>query len=191
MQINLRVRKILTRLSLTAGLIGALSGVLLAAPNPYESAIIKKQVQASFRIFIDMWKEELYFDMYDQGQGFSKKKLSKAEFSQRMVDLPWRPSLRKIRIIDIKTDYRNFTSIYFIMEMENKINPQRKLLKQYTFHAIMEKKGWVFDLTQIIRVPFIGKHVDYEEEAKELALQAKKAQQPTPGTPPAAAPTPP
>jgi len=143
-----------------------------AAPNYYEVNIIKKQVEKSFFNFLDMWKEELYFDMYELGQKNSQTRLSKSEFAQRMVDLPWKPSLTKPRISTIEVDYRNFTLIHCVLEMENKINSYRKVLKKYTFHVILEKGGWKFDLTQVIKVPFIGKFIDLEEEKKRAAEQA-------------------
>ncbi|MDX2471026.1 MAG: hypothetical protein QNL04_10670 [SAR324 cluster bacterium] len=146
---------------------------LEAKPNYYEVRIVKAEVKKSFENFISMWKEELYFDMYDHGQIYSRRLMGKSEFAQRMVDLPWKPSAKEMTIEEIEVDYRSFTLIRCVLEMENKTNPSRKVEKRYYFHVILEKGKWKFDLGQIIRVPFVGKIIDYEAEkkAKEAALK--------------------
>lgn len=80
------------------GVLGFLSLFLLtssvqAAPNRYEREIIERQIVSSFRLMVQQWQEELYFEIYDLGQKNSKQKMSIEEFAQRMVDLKWRPSL--------------------------------------------------------------------------------------------------
>ena len=144
----------------------------MAAPNYYETRLISKQVKNSFHSFLAMWREELYFDMYDQGQIFSQQQLNKAEFAQRMVDLEWKPSLKAPLLTRVQVDYRNFAILDVILEMENKVNPLRKIEKKYTYHMILEKTGWKFDLTKVIRVPFTGKFVDVAAEKKRLDLIA-------------------
>ncbi len=146
---------------------------LEAKPNYYEVRIVKAEVKKSFENFISMWKEELYFDMYDHGQIYSRRLMGKSEFAQRMVDLPWKPGVKKMTIEEIEVDYRSFTMVRCVLEMENKTNPSRKVEKRYYFHVILEKGKWKFDLGQIIRVPFVGKIIDYEAEqkAKDAALK--------------------
>ena len=146
-----------------------------AAPNYYEVRIVKAEVRAAFENFLSMWKEELYFDMYDHGQIYSRRLMGKSEFAQRMVDLPWKPSQKDLVIEEISVDYRSFTMIQCVVEMENKTNPSRKVEKRYYFHVILEKGKWKFDLGQVIRVPFVGKFIDYEGEkkAKEMAAKVK------------------
>lgn len=137
----------------------SLPGIILATPKPnhYEMRIIRADILNSFRELTNMWKEELYFDMYDLGQEKSNKLLSKVEFAQRMVDLQWKPSISPEVIEDLRIDYRSFGEIHSIIEFENKVNPTRRIKKQMIFLMVLENKVWKFDLTQLIRIPFGGK----------------------------------
>lgn len=148
--------------------------VLKAEPNPYETKILRKQVMTQLMSLMDMWKEELYFDMYDLGQRAAKKRLSKAEFAQRMVDLAWKPALTENDVKSVRILYRNYVLLDVRVNFEYKLNPNRRLLKDMTLTAILEEKGWKFDLTQLIRVPFAGKFVDLEAEKKSADLAAKQ-----------------
>ena len=128
-----------------------------AEPNPYEDKLIKNQIKASFRHLMNIWKEELYFDMYDFGQKNSQKKLSKVEFAQRMVDLYWKPTLRSGAIEKIKLDYRSLAEVHSTIEFENKVNPERKIKKELFFIIIIENKKWKYNLAQLIKTPYDGK----------------------------------
>ncbi|MDT8445701.1 MAG: hypothetical protein RRB13_02235 [bacterium] len=152
----------------------------LAEPNPYESRVIRKQILQDFKNLMDMWKEELYFEMYDSGQRASRQRLSKGEFAQRMVDLGWKPSLKAEDIRSLDILYRNYASIHVRMEFENKINPTRKLLKDMVLSAILEgekDRSWRFDLTQLIRVPYAGKFVDLEAEKNEAEARKRRTEE--------------
>jgi len=157
-----------------------LGGTLASAdPNPYETRILKKQIMVSYTTLMDMWHEELYFDMYNLGQHASRKKLAKGEFAQRMVDLAWKPSLNPEEMRKMDILYRNFANLHVRVEFENKIDPTRKLLKDMVFTAILENKHWKFDLTQLIRIPYNGDFVYLEREVKaaEAAKQKKIAEE--------------
>lgn len=148
-----------------------------AEPNPYESKIIRKDILKSFKILMDMWKEELYFDMYEKGQRGSRQRLAKGEFAQRMVDLAWKPSLKEENIRQVEILYRNYASIHVRMEFENKLNPTRKLLKDLVFSSILEgekERSWRFDLTQLIRIPYAGRFVDLEAEKRAREAEKRK-----------------
>ncbi len=131
--------------------------ILLAQTNKYEAKVIKEGITATFNELIQMWKEELYFEMYEFGQMKSKGTLSKVEFAQRMVDLKWKPTVTETKIENIQIIYRNFTAINCVMEFENKVNLNQKVTKRMNFPTILEKGKWKFDLLQIIRVTFSGK----------------------------------
>jgi len=146
-------------------------------PNPYEARILKKQIMVSYNALMDMWHEELYFDMYNLGQHGSRKNLEKNEFAQRMVDLAWKPSLKPDEMRKMDVLYRNFANLHVRMEFENKIDTTRKLFKDMVFTAILEDKQWKFDLTQLIRTPYNGEFVYLKAEAKaaEAARLAEAA----------------
>lgn len=144
---------------------------LLADPSSYEVKLIRAQVVSSFRLMMDTWKEELYFEMYDLGQWESQKKISLEEFAQRMVDLQWKPSLKPETIDSLDVLYRNYTIIHSTIQFEHKVNPTRILFKKISFPVILEDQGWKFDLTTLIRTPYPGKEVKPE---KKKAKKEKK-----------------
>jgi len=129
---------------------------LSAKPNHYEEIILKQQVLKDFRELIDIWTEELYFEMYSLGNQKSKKKLTQGEFAQRMVDLQWKPTLKPLEDEEVKIVYRNYAIIYFIQKFENKVNQTLVVRKQMMFSAVLENQNWRFDLTKIINIPYEG-----------------------------------
>jgi len=153
-----------------------LASPVTAGPNAYEMRIIRKDILKAYNQLTDMWKEELYFDMYELGQRASRIKLSKGEFAQRMVDLAWKPSNQIEEIKDVKILYRNYATVHVRMQFENKVNPTRVLLKDVIFTAILEGKGWAFDLTKLIRTPYDGKFVDLAAEKKNAELTSQRAE---------------
>ena len=131
-----------------------------AYPNKYEIKVIKEKIETSFSNLFQMWKEELYFEMYDHGQKKSRTIIAKPEFAQRMVELKWKPTLKPIKIENIDIIYRNFAAIKCLIEFENKINRTQIVVKEIIFPAILEDINWKFDLIQLIRSPFIGKYYE-------------------------------
>ena len=166
-----------------------LLGILLAMawssvsayPNKYETKVIIEKIEISFNNLFQMWKEELYFEMYDHGQKKSKAIIAKPEFAQRMVELKWKPTLKPIKIENIDIIYRNFATIKCLIEFENKINQTQIVVKEIIFPAILEDINWKFDLIQLIRSPFIGKYYvpppPKPKEAKKVepAIAAEQA----------------
>jgi hypothetical protein len=145
-----------------------LSGSLQAKANYYEERIIEKQVQSSFRVLMETWKEELYFDLYDLGQFYSRKDMTLEEFAQRMVDLKWKPSLLAEKILKFELRYRTFATIYAVIQFEHKVDPTRVIKKLVVFPAILENKVWKFNLFQLIRTPYIGKYYPLDSEKKDV-----------------------
>lgn len=135
--------------------------------NKHEIKIITEAIKTEFDLLIDSWNEELYFEMYDFGQRASQKRLSRGEFAQRMVELKWKPSLKEIKIDEIKILYMNFAVICFWQEFENKVNSLQKVEKYLIFPTILESDKWKFDLTQLIRIPYEGKFKEYQPEKKK------------------------
>lgn len=133
-------------------------------PNKYELAIIEDNIRSSFDTLMQIWKEELYFEMYDFGQRETKKVLKKAEFVQRMVDLKWKPAVEKETLKKVHIIYRNFGSVHVVVNFQNKINATYTIKKEIVFPIILEKNTWKYDLTQIIRIPYIGKVPQKKQE---------------------------
>ena len=128
-----------------------------APPNKYELAIIEDNIRTSFDTLMQIWKEELYFEMYEFGQRQTKKVLKKSEFVQRMVDLKWKPAVEKEILKKVHIIYRNFGSVHVIVKFQNKINATYTIEKEVVFPIILEKNSWKYDLTQLIRIPYVGK----------------------------------
>jgi hypothetical protein len=190
-------------------LITAGTGNLSAQTNHYESLLIQEKILNDFHILVDTWTEELYFEMYQLGDMRSKGVLSQAEFAQRMVDLQWKPTLNPLKNEKVTIVYRNFASIQFDQQFENKVNQTQKIWKRMVFSSVLENKTWKFDLKQLINIPYEGQITDpiaeekrvekaraeakaekkkqQEQAAKAEAEQADQAQQPGQAGQPAAA----
>jgi len=142
-------------------------------PNFYETREIKKKIVEHFNELIDIWSEELYFEMYQYGTTRSRKRLNKIEFVQRLVDLHWKPSLKPIKDVEIKILYRNVAIIEFTQEFVNKFDQTRTVEKRMIFPTIMEGANWKFDLTQLINIPYEGRIP--EEKPKKVKVEVKEA----------------
>ena len=147
-------------LLLLCGFIFILGGPLMASPpNPYEVEIIQEEVTKSFNELMQVWKEELYFEMYEMGQRRSKLMLRKPDFAQRMVELKWKPELSGQKIDHITVDYRNFVELTVVIPFNHKVNIERKLQKRFVFHLVFEENHWRYDLKTFIRAPFSGHYL--------------------------------
>ena len=165
----------------------------MAQINKYERKEIRESILETFNELNQMWKEELYFEMYDFGQTKSKRILSKAEFAQRMVSLKWKPALTEIKLETVQIIYRNFAAVHCIIEFENKVNLTQKVIKRMIFPTILEERKWKFDLLQIIRIPFSGKQYapdksTEKEKVKTTIGKAAPPPNPEPGTSPSEKP---
>lgn len=152
------------KLILLVGVFYLIAFKAYATPNPYEIQILHTKINAAFHLLMETWKEELYFDIYDLGTQKSKTKLSKEVFAQRMVDLKWKPTITKEEIVKIDIYYLNFAGIHSEIEFESKVNPLRVIKKGIVFPTFFENNGWKFDLMQLIRTPFFGKHINPSEK---------------------------
>ncbi|MDH5560020.1 MAG: hypothetical protein OEY59_04105 [Deltaproteobacteria bacterium] len=158
-------------------------------PNSYEIKSIREQVLVSFHSLMDMWREELYFDMYGLGLSDDKKIISKVEFAQRMVDLYWKPSLKPEIIENAIVDYRTLVEIHAVIEFEHKVNPGRRIKRRMFFLGILENNKWNFSLRQLIKAPFSGK--PYSEPPKKTNTDKKQNDNPKPKKEEKPAPIPP
>lgn len=147
---------------------------VLSQTNFYEKQEIEKKVVKDFKELIDIWTEELYFEMYQFGTTRSRKKLKKIEFVQRLVDLHWKPSIKPLKDEKIKILYRNFAIIEFTQEFINKFDQTRTVEKRMIFPTIMEGSTWKIDLTQLINIPYEGRIPEKAPAKKPMAAKTVK-----------------
>lgn len=125
------------------------------APNHFEQRKIEAQALEAFRRILTLWREEVYFELYDQGMEASKARISREDFAQRMVQLEWlpqgEPSPRHF-----SAEYRFRTMAYVKVRVlyRNKFDPTRQVNKDQTFLLLQENGAWRVDLIDLIRSPY-------------------------------------
>ena len=130
---------------------------LRAAPNRFEQQRIEAQALETFRRMITLWREEVYFELYDHGIEASKARISREEFAQRMVELAWVPE-GELNPTYLKAAFRFRTAVYVSARMpyRHKFNPERRFAKDQTLLLQQENGAWKVDLIALIRAPFGG-----------------------------------
>ena len=124
-------------------------------PNLFERRIIEKDAVRAFQQIITLWREELYFELYDEGWADSRARITLEEFAQRMVELPWVPQ-GELDAKFLETDFRHRTMVYLNarMRFRHKFDPTKTYIKNYATLLMMEDGRWRIDLIQIIRAPY-------------------------------------
>ncbi len=150
-----RWRRLASALMLAGALLGALPGAPRAEPNPAERKKIAEQALESFKQMVNLWREELYFDLYDFGMEATKTRISREEFAQRMVRLSWVPE-GELNPRFLKTDFRFRTMVYVRVRIlyRNKFKPTETFSKDQTVLLLFEGKTWRIDLIQLVRSPY-------------------------------------
>lgn len=133
------------------------AGGLRAEPNYFEQRRIEAQALEAFRRMVDLWREEVYFELYDDGIAASRARIGREEFAQRMVELSWVPD-GELNPSHLKAAYRFRTIVYVTARMpyRHKFNPERRFAKDQTFLLQQEDGQWKVDLIALIRAPFSG-----------------------------------
>ena len=141
--------------SLLALMIWPRADAALAAPTRYEKQEIEAQALEAFRRIMGLWKEELYFELYDIGMESTKKQVSLEDFAQRMVELAWLPQ-GELNPKFLKSKFRFRTMIYVSARVKyrHKFNPDKTFFKDHTFLLLEEKGTWRIDLVQLVRAPY-------------------------------------
>lgn len=126
-----------------------------AEPTRYEKQNVEAQALEAFRRMLGLWKEELYFELYEFGMESTKKQVSMGIFAQRMVELAWVPH-GELNAKFLKPKFRFRTMVYINARVEyrHKFNPDRKFLKDHTFLLFEENGTWRIDLVQLVRAPY-------------------------------------
>ncbi len=135
--------------------LGASAGAARAEPNTFEQRAIETQALEAFRAILGLWKEELYFELYDSGMETTKSRISREAFAQRMVELSWVP-VGDLNPKFLKTRFRFRTMIYLTARLHyrHKFNPKLEFSKDHTFLLLEEAGTWRVDLIRLIRSPF-------------------------------------
>ena len=133
-----------------------MAGAAVADPGPQEQRKIESQAVEAFRRIMGLWREEVYFELYDQGTAASKGRISREEFAQRMVQLDWLPS-GEINPRFLKPEYRFRTMVYIQARIpyKNKFNSGDPFSKDQTIQLLLEDGQWRIDLIQLIRSPYV------------------------------------
>ena len=135
----------------------SLPGMLQAqeGPNNFERQQIEEEAVDAFRRMITLWREELYFELYEEGWEDSRKRIPLEEFAQRMVELAWVPAGE----LDAKFfagEFRHRTMVYIRarIRFQNRFNPEQSFIKDFATLLLNEGDSWRIDLIQIIRAPY-------------------------------------
>lgn len=126
-----------------------------AEPNRYEQRALEEDALRAFRQALTLWREELYFELYELGWDASKQRLPMEEFAQRMVELSWVPQGDPDPKF-LKTDFRHRTMVYVYSRLlfQNKFVPDQRFSKDYSALMIKENGRWRVDLVQLVRSPY-------------------------------------
>ena len=149
-------RGLLLGLALAAPLVLAPGGAgPRAEPNPFEQRRIEARAMEAFRTILGLWREELYFELYDHGIETSKERISREAFAQRMVELSWVP-IGELNPKFFKPTFRFRTMVYLEVRVQfrHKFNPESLFFKDHTFLLLQENGTWRIDLIRLIRSPF-------------------------------------
>ena len=130
-------------------------GPALAAPTRFEKREVEAQALEAFRQILRLWKEELYFELYESGMESTKKQISLEEFAQRMVELAWVPQGElNPKFLKSKFQFRTMVYVSARVEFRHKFNPDKTFFKDHTFLLLEENGTWRIDLVQLVRAPF-------------------------------------
>jgi hypothetical protein len=136
------------------GLLIAMHSVL-AQPTFLEIQYIQGQVEQSFQLFLQLWQEERYFELYDLGKESSRKMMDPEDYATRMVELDWVPiGLDKENPLQMAFQFRTMIYVIATIEFRHKSRSNIRFKKQQRFLLLWENEKWRFDLVQMIRSPF-------------------------------------
>jgi hypothetical protein len=133
-----------------------LATVADAEPNPFEKRDIEEQALESFRRFLLLWQEELYFELYDLGIAATRQRITREEFARRMVELTWLP-LGTLNPRYLNADMRFRTMVYIKARVvyRNKFNADQVFSNDQTMLLLKEDGEWRVDLIAMIRSPYV------------------------------------
>ena len=142
-------------LFIALSIFSAVSGSVARQPTPAELEAIQKETMHVFQDFLQLWKEERYFELYKYGKQQSTNQITIEEFATRMVELDWVPvGLLTEKKSEISYRYRTLLYVNTAIVFRHKSNLDLQFTKQQSFLLLKESGKWRFDLLQMIRSPF-------------------------------------
>ena len=139
----------------TSNLFSNNGGLALAEPNRFEKLKLEAGALAAFEQVISLWREELYFELYDLGIASSKTRISQEQFAQRMVELSYVPKgTLNPKHLSAKFRFRTMIYVKARIDYRHKFNPEITFPKNHTFLLLEEEGAWRIDLIQLIRAPY-------------------------------------
>jgi hypothetical protein len=147
---------LLVSFMLAGWIVARAPGAVKAEPGPQEQRKIEAQAVEAFRRIMILWREEVYFELYDQGTATSQARITREEFAQRMVQLEWLPD-GELNPRFLKSEYRFRTLVYIQARIpyRNKFNAGEPFAKDQTVQLMQEVGQWHVDLVQLIRSPYV------------------------------------
>ena len=134
---------------------GSHGDTAFAEPSRFEKQDIEAQALEAFRQILGLWKEELYFELYENGMESTKKQVSLEDFAQRMVELAWLPQgVLNPKFLKSKFRFRTMIYVSARVKYRHKFNPDKIFFKDHTFLLLEEKGTWRIDLVQLVRAPY-------------------------------------
>lgn len=148
-------------LLVTTLLMAVLSGMALnegrSEPNYFEQRKIEAQALEAFKRVITLWREEVYFELYDFGMQESQGRISRENFAQRMVELAWVPEGElNPKYLKLRYHFRTMVYVTARVPYKHKFDQTRKFTKNQTLVMVQEKGSWKLDLIELIRSPYSG-----------------------------------
>ncbi|MCH8884407.1 MAG: hypothetical protein IIA41_13050 [SAR324 cluster bacterium] len=134
---------------------GVPGGTALAEPNVFERESIEQEALDAFRRMITLWREELYFELYEEGWAASRERVSLESFAERMVELAWLPQ-GELDDKFLKPDFRHRTMVYIQARLafQHKFDPTQRFEKDHSALLLKENGRWRIDLVQLVRSPY-------------------------------------
>ena len=130
-------------------------GVFARQPSPAELDAIQNETMVVFQNFLQLWREESYFELYNFGKQQSLNQITIEEFATRMVELDWVPVGLEIENKPaISYYYRTLLYVTAVIVFRHKSDLDLQFKKKQSFLLIKENGKWRFDLLQMIRSPF-------------------------------------
>lgn len=137
------------------------AGVVLAPqqaradPNRFEQHRIEAAAQEAFKAVLGLWREEVYFEMYETGMSTSKTRISQEDFARRMVELEWVPlEAPNPKFMSTEFHFRTVVYVSARLKFRNKFNPDLIYEKLQRMLLLKEEGQWRVDLVQLVRAPF-------------------------------------
>ena len=153
----LAVAQIVTAMAVMAAVTLLPARTARSEPNYFEKRKIELQALEAFKQVISLWREEVYFELYDSGMEESQARISREDFAQRMVELSWVPRGElNPKFLKLRYHFRTMVYVTARVPYRHKFDQTRAFSKDQTIVLVQEQGKWRVDLIELIRSPFSG-----------------------------------